>query len=299
MARASYIAQAARRAVQGVPALMPPSALLVRWQKAAPVPQLESTPAPFDRVESAAHSDWPAEQPSRTTPSSFKDESSVAAVPQHVSHRRAAATTTRGGQLESPEPERTASSVRAVAAPAETGARPKTPKLAEAAVKRAQSAAPFERPAQHPELQSATPAPIHTPIAPAAPVQRPASSTIVAQTPPPGSGESATAAIAQPPNHRASLSAVTPAMPQVAPPSPPAPVRTVLAPPAPPQREPVGPPPAHGAQQQPTIIRIGSVEVQITPAVAPPALPAHTAAAPRPRSALSRDLISTYGLRQG
>ena len=82
---------------------------------------------------------------------------------------------------------------------------------------------------------------------------------------------------------------------------PPAPARPVAMPLAPRERAPLTalPPTAESKAPPGPVIRIGSVEVHITPPVPPAAVAARPAAAAAPAAPLSREMISLFGLRQG
>jgi hypothetical protein len=293
MARASYIAQAARRTADGVPTLMPPPALLVRWQMAAPPLELELPRAPGDRPKSAPpSSDRPDPIGARSTASGLQGAPPIAA---HAGQMIAPAgsITPRLASPQQPAP----SSKRTAPAPAAPGTRIETPTSLASATPIVQSVEPrtAARPAkQSVDLQSQMPATDYAPIARTiARIERAAAPSALAGVRHAGGDVTGSHAAPMP-------IVIAPSRAAAATPRQPPPLRAVLTPPAPHERAPVAPPPATASQSQAApIIRIGSVEVQIVPAAAPPAAVTRPAAAAGRRSSLSRDLISMYGLRQG
>jgi hypothetical protein len=298
MARPSYFAQAAGRASRKLPELTPPSALLARWQMAAAAP-LEPEPAGRGTpATSAARADERAGPIAARQPASgvrpVPASPGTMRIDQQANARDAAAV-----RVVSPPQVEAISENRVAAGPGKVDA--PGPRAAQGAdgLPQAHPVPPSTAAVRAPQVGVKQPVDNQSPVvivAATTAAQRPAH----VQERPVARGAFAPQLGEAP---QAAAAAAT-----IAPPSPPSaasqagaspPAFAVLTPAVPAERPPLAAPSATQAREAAPLIRIGSVEVQIAPAASPPPATRPAAVAPRPRAALSRELISTYGLRQG
>ncbi len=280
MARASHLNQIARRAIAGVPLLTPPRALFRRWGAVNPAMECETVAA---AGKERARPNAPA---APAAPPVLK----AAPIDNPVTPPR---TTRVATQSETPAP------ARFTVAPPQN---PRTATVAESAL-----CAADVRPSQ-PEKAPSPPGKAAAEVNTTAAVLGSHEQKVVSRFPAP-----AAAAV------RGDGSALRIQGTNVTPPPPPF-SRMVEAPPAPnpianttsPQNErasvpalmprdrpPSAPPPALSKEPGRPLIRIGSVEVQIVTQTAPPAPRPRPIAAVTPPAPLSRELTSSFGLRQG
>lgn len=281
MARASHFNQLARRAIAGVPLLTPPRAIFRRWGAVNPIMEWETAAAPGNQSARPNASAAPAAPPllntapignpvpARTTRVKPQRETSApgqnpVAPPQNprtvtASEPARPAADARPNQWENALP----SPPRKAAAEVNTAAAPVHASQEQKVVSRfpAPSAAAVSRDGSALRIQdtNVTPAP-------------PLFSRMVEAPPAPRSIADTTPLQ----NERASVPALMPR-----------------------DRLPSAPPPALSKEPGRPVIRIGSVEVQIVTQNAAPAPPPRRTAAATPPAPLSRELISSFGLRQG
>lgn len=300
MAGASYLTRVARRAAKSAPALMPPSALLMRWQMAQTLPEPEPSFAPGEPAKSATRRVEPVSaRPASKNTESVAVPAASAQPPDATRHTvpsppRANVPGASVPRADSPP------SVAAMAVLERASARTQR-SMSDALPSAIASSPPRGAPVRSEPTQTKQSVDRESPMPKQAPV--PATPVVV------GierlAARSLSANVAQSPGeafqHRPEpkRSELTPPPPAVSP-AQAAPPIAVLMPPAPPERLPVGPPPKPEEQApKQSTIRIGSVEVQIVQALPASTVAARPAAAPPPRASLSRDLTSMYGLRQG
>jgi hypothetical protein len=277
MARSSHLNQIARRAAAAVPLLTPPRAIFRRWGTVNPIMEPEAAVT----VENSR---------ARPNPSAAQAASPVLDAPAIDSPVQPAARTPRI-QQQTETPARAESAVAANPMTIAVARTARSAPNAQASQPRKAESSPLPKPAgeqnaaatsirSEQRVVSRVPvtAPASTPHREAAPAMQ---KTSTAPTPPRFSPAAETSPSPAP---HAIANAQTGHAP--------APVLV------PRDRLPSVPAPALHKEKSP-VIRIGSVEVQIVTQPAAPAPPARPIAAATPSAPLSRELISSFGLRQG
>jgi hypothetical protein len=287
MARSSHLMQVARRVAVGVPMLAPPRALFPRWGTVAPLPELDSgTPAENDRIKTAA-----ATRPSARP---VKDSSKPEPTTQTAS-----------------DAPRTAVQSQIPKAPASNIASAKTVVATDSVTP---DRSPLDIRPDQPQVKVSPAAPGH-PAKESVPVARhvdKAATPVARFSPATQNSTPAPAIVTSPQVHSTHSSGMAPSaetravsiapaasrsaeIPQVA-----APARVVLPQLTPRQHLPIDPPPpARSREAKGPVIRIGAVEVHIVAPIAPPSPAVRQSVAAAKAAPLSRELISSLGLRQG
>jgi hypothetical protein len=286
MARSSHLMQVARRAAVGVPVLAPPRSLFPRWGTVAPLSESDAGgPAPDDRAKAPAAA--------RRTARPMEDSSKTEPATQSTSGAPRTA-------VQPPGPKAHAFEIARAKMVATTD--PVTPVRPTVDGQPDQPAVKVPPPASNHPVKEAAPLARRvdkaaTPVARFSPVMEKPAAALVASLPDRGTNGSGTVPVA---DHRAVSIAPRPSRPAAIP-QPAASARVALPQLTPHQPLPATPlpPPVRSRESNGPVIRIGSVEVHIVaPAVAPQPV-VRQAAAAAASAPLSRELISSFGLRQG